>query len=312
MGRPPGAPASFEVRTIVFRRRGSDPANLAEEASTALHHAHLAHLAELGRQAWSPRTGHFSTRPTRPFGGCRSPPSTRPRRAGWPSRTPPCAPGGSGSAWLAGPSPPAGSPSRRWTVRGANACGSRTSDRSAGRRWRGRRSDGAVPVAFGWPPEWRACSVTGGASRMTRPGAPIPVTMSSTLRPWSCGAPSASLRRRTRSGHGSPSCESRPIPTTGSTTGVAAPPDSCCTCPNPRSARTSPALGDARWVASSRWIPVDSRPAFPRHATPRGVLGSQTAGCARGGTRPGHVSSPPQRARATIASRSASPRSVNA
>lgn len=50
MERPPGVPASFDVRTIVFLRRGSNPPDLPEEASTALHHAHLAHLADLGRR----------------------------------------------------------------------------------------------------------------------------------------------------------------------------------------------------------------------------------------------------------------------
>jgi hypothetical protein len=50
MERPPGVPASFDVRTIVYLRRGTNPPDLAEKASTALHHAHLAHLAELGRR----------------------------------------------------------------------------------------------------------------------------------------------------------------------------------------------------------------------------------------------------------------------
>ena len=50
MERPSGVPASFDVRTIVHLRRGTNPPDLAEEESTALHHAHLAHLAELGRQ----------------------------------------------------------------------------------------------------------------------------------------------------------------------------------------------------------------------------------------------------------------------
>jgi uncharacterized protein YciI len=48
--RPPGAPESFDVRTVVYLRRGADPPDLTEEASTALHHAHLAHLADLGRR----------------------------------------------------------------------------------------------------------------------------------------------------------------------------------------------------------------------------------------------------------------------
>jgi uncharacterized protein len=50
MERPPGAPATFDVRTVVYLRRGTDPPDLDEEASTALHHAHLAHLADLGRR----------------------------------------------------------------------------------------------------------------------------------------------------------------------------------------------------------------------------------------------------------------------
>jgi uncharacterized protein len=50
MDRPPGAPAAFDVRTVVFLRRGTDPPDLDEEASTALHRAHLAHLADLGRR----------------------------------------------------------------------------------------------------------------------------------------------------------------------------------------------------------------------------------------------------------------------
>ena len=50
MDRPPGAPATFDVRTVVYLRRGTDPPDLDEDASTALHHAHLAHLADLGRR----------------------------------------------------------------------------------------------------------------------------------------------------------------------------------------------------------------------------------------------------------------------
>jgi uncharacterized protein YciI len=50
MERPPGVPASFDIRTIVYLRRGTSPPELPEEESTALHHAHLAHLAELGRR----------------------------------------------------------------------------------------------------------------------------------------------------------------------------------------------------------------------------------------------------------------------
>ena len=47
MDRPPGVPAEFDVRTVLYLRRGEHPPELDEEASTALHHAHLAHLAEL-------------------------------------------------------------------------------------------------------------------------------------------------------------------------------------------------------------------------------------------------------------------------
>ncbi len=50
MDRPPGVPEAFDVRTVVYLRRGSSPPDLPEEESTALHHAHLAHLAELGRR----------------------------------------------------------------------------------------------------------------------------------------------------------------------------------------------------------------------------------------------------------------------
>ena len=50
MERPPGVPASFDVRTVVYLRRGTSPPVLSEEASTALHHQHLAYLADLGRR----------------------------------------------------------------------------------------------------------------------------------------------------------------------------------------------------------------------------------------------------------------------
>lgn len=50
MDRPPGVPASFDVRTLVFLRRGTDPPDLPEPQSTELHHAHLAYLADLGRR----------------------------------------------------------------------------------------------------------------------------------------------------------------------------------------------------------------------------------------------------------------------
>jgi len=48
MDRPPGVPETFDVRTVVYLRRGEHPPELDDEASTALHHAHLAHLADLG------------------------------------------------------------------------------------------------------------------------------------------------------------------------------------------------------------------------------------------------------------------------
>ena len=38
------------MRTVVYLRRGANPPELNEEESTALHHAHLAHLAELWRR----------------------------------------------------------------------------------------------------------------------------------------------------------------------------------------------------------------------------------------------------------------------
>jgi uncharacterized protein len=47
MDRPPGVPAEFDVRTVVYLRRGHHPPELDDEASTALHHAHLAYLAGL-------------------------------------------------------------------------------------------------------------------------------------------------------------------------------------------------------------------------------------------------------------------------
>jgi uncharacterized protein YciI len=43
-------PEAFDVRTVVYLRRGAHPPELPEEESTALHHAHLAYLAELGRR----------------------------------------------------------------------------------------------------------------------------------------------------------------------------------------------------------------------------------------------------------------------
>lgn len=50
MTRPDGVPEAFDVRTVVYLRRGAHPPELPEEESTALHHAHLAYLAELGRR----------------------------------------------------------------------------------------------------------------------------------------------------------------------------------------------------------------------------------------------------------------------
>jgi len=50
MERSPGVPATFDVRTVVYLRRGANPPELSEEESAALHHAHLAHLAELWRR----------------------------------------------------------------------------------------------------------------------------------------------------------------------------------------------------------------------------------------------------------------------
>ena len=47
MDRPEGVPAEFEVRTVVFLRRGSNPPQLTEDEATALQNAHLAYLAGL-------------------------------------------------------------------------------------------------------------------------------------------------------------------------------------------------------------------------------------------------------------------------
>ena len=47
MERPPGVPAEFDLRTVVYLRRGDHPPELDEDASTALHHAHLAYLGDL-------------------------------------------------------------------------------------------------------------------------------------------------------------------------------------------------------------------------------------------------------------------------
>lgn len=50
MDRPRGVPPVFDVRTVVYLRSGTNPPDLAEEESMALHHAHLAYLADLGRR----------------------------------------------------------------------------------------------------------------------------------------------------------------------------------------------------------------------------------------------------------------------
>jgi len=50
MDRPPGVPEVFDVRTIVYLRRGATPPDLGEEESAALHHAHLAYLAGLAER----------------------------------------------------------------------------------------------------------------------------------------------------------------------------------------------------------------------------------------------------------------------
>lgn len=46
-GRPHGVPEVFDVRTVVYLRSGENPPDLDEDASLALHHAHLAYLHEL-------------------------------------------------------------------------------------------------------------------------------------------------------------------------------------------------------------------------------------------------------------------------
>lgn len=43
-------PEAFDVRTVVFLRRGENPPDLPPDESLALHHAHLAYLADLGRR----------------------------------------------------------------------------------------------------------------------------------------------------------------------------------------------------------------------------------------------------------------------
>lgn len=50
MDRPEGAPAEFEVRTVVFLRRGNNPPQLTDEDADALQSAHLAYLGDLVRR----------------------------------------------------------------------------------------------------------------------------------------------------------------------------------------------------------------------------------------------------------------------
>jgi hypothetical protein len=84
MERPPEHSCSTSVPSLPAPRR--HPPELDEDASTALHHAHLAHLGTSSPAGSSRRTDRCSTSPTRPCGACRS---TRSRwtRPGWPSRT---------------------------------------------------------------------------------------------------------------------------------------------------------------------------------------------------------------------------------
>ena len=65
MERPPGVPAEFDVRTVVYLRRGDHPPELDEDASTALHHAHLAYLGG-PRRARDHRGERPAARPVRP------------------------------------------------------------------------------------------------------------------------------------------------------------------------------------------------------------------------------------------------------
>ncbi len=48
--RPEGVPATFDVRTVVYLRTGEHPPELDDDASRALHHAHLAYLGDLTRR----------------------------------------------------------------------------------------------------------------------------------------------------------------------------------------------------------------------------------------------------------------------
>jgi uncharacterized protein YciI len=50
MELPPGVPAVFDVRTVVLLRRGTDPPQLPDDESMALHHQHLAYLDDLHRR----------------------------------------------------------------------------------------------------------------------------------------------------------------------------------------------------------------------------------------------------------------------
>lgn len=48
--RPHGVPEVFDVRTVVYLRSGTNPPELDEEASLALHRAHLAYLHSMWEQ----------------------------------------------------------------------------------------------------------------------------------------------------------------------------------------------------------------------------------------------------------------------
>ncbi len=59
------------MRTVVYLRRGHHPPELTE-ASTALHHAHLAHLADLGRRGIIAANGPLLDQSDPTMRGCRS------------------------------------------------------------------------------------------------------------------------------------------------------------------------------------------------------------------------------------------------
>ena len=104
MERPPGAPRSFDVRTIVYLRRGTNPPDLGEEASTALHHAHLAYLTELAQRGIIAANGPLLDQSDETMRGMSVyTQSTPSRRGAWPSRTPPSAPDASAWTLPAGP-----------------------------------------------------------------------------------------------------------------------------------------------------------------------------------------------------------------